>query len=72
MLQPSAARNPAEAPEHNAALQALDLLLPIIDLGHDGVWRPTGASEYVAAVLVIAGWGLTTAVVASLARVVNR
>jgi hypothetical protein len=71
-LQPSTARNPLEAPEHNAALQALDLLLPIIDLGHDGVWRQTGMAQYVAALLVIAGWVLTTAVVAGLARVFNR
>jgi hypothetical protein len=71
-LQPSTARNPAEAPERNPALQALDLLLPIIDLGHDGAWKQTGFASYVAVLLVIAGWGLTTAVVAGLARVFNR
>jgi hypothetical protein len=71
-LWPPPARNPAEAPERNPALYALDLLLPIINLGHDTAWKPTGAAQYVAAVLVIMGWTLTTAVVAGLSRLVNR
>ncbi|GIG91828.1 oxidoreductase [Plantactinospora endophytica] len=71
-LDPSAARNPAEAPERNAALQALDLLLPIVNLGHDNAWKPVGGTEYVAALLVLAGWVLSTAVVAGLTRTLNR
>jgi hypothetical protein len=71
-LQPPAPRNPAEAPTRNAALHALDLLLPVINLGHDGAWKPSGAGEYIAALLVLAGWVLTTAVVAGLTRVLNR
>jgi hypothetical protein len=72
VVQPPDARDPAAAPEPNPALQALDLLLPIIDLGHDGAWNPVGWSQYVAALLVLAGWVLTTAVVAGIARVFNR
>ena len=70
-VQPSAPRSGA-TPERNPALQALDLLLPIIDLGHDGAWRPNGVSQYTAALLVLAGWALTTAVVAGLTRLLNR
>jgi hypothetical protein len=69
---PPTARDPADAPDRNPALYALDLLLPIIDLGHDSAWRPVGATQYVAAALVVMGWVLTTAVVASLSRLVNR
>ncbi|WP_159104717.1 oxidoreductase [Plantactinospora sp. BB1] len=71
-LDPSVARNPAEAPERNAALQSLDLLLPIVNLGHDNAWKPVGGTEYVAALLVLAGWVLTTAVVAGLTRTLDR
>jgi hypothetical protein len=72
VLQPSVPRNPAEAPAGNAALQALDLLLPIVNLGHDNAWKPSGLTEYVAALLVVVGWVLTTAVVAGLTRTLNR
>ncbi|MEN3612757.1 hypothetical protein AAH979_24790 [Plantactinospora sp. ZYX-F-223] len=71
-LDPSVPRNPAEAPERNATLQALDLLLPIVNLGHDNAWKPAGGTEYVAALLVLAGWVLSTAVVAGLTRTLNR
>lgn len=71
-LDPSTPRNPAEAPTPNPALQALDLLLPIVNLGHDNAWNPSGATEYVAALLILAGWVLTTAVVAGLTRTLNR
>ncbi|MFC4071495.1 pentapeptide repeat-containing protein [Actinoplanes subglobosus] len=69
---PPPPRNPAEAPEPSAALYALDLLLPIINLGHDTAWKPAGTGQYVAAVLVVMGWVLTTAVVAGLSRIINR
>ncbi|MDG4828863.1 hypothetical protein O7627_06030 [Solwaraspora sp. WMMD1047] len=72
VARPPQPRNPAEAPTPDAALQALDLLLPIINLGHDGAWKPAGWSQYVAAALVIAGWVLTTAAVAGLTRLFNR
>ena len=70
-VQPSAPRSDA-APERNPALQSLDLLLPIINLGHDGAWRAAGASQYISALLVLVGWMLTTAVVAGLTRLLNR
>ncbi|MFI6162711.1 hypothetical protein ACIA59_22530 [Micromonospora haikouensis] len=70
-VQPSTPRA-GTAPERNPALQSLDLLLPIINLGHDGAWLPVGASQYVSALLVLVGWTLTTAVVAGLTRLLNR
>jgi len=70
-LDPPEPRNAEEAPTPNAALQALDALLPIVNLGHDNAWNPSGATEYVSALLVLAGWVLTTAVVAGLTRTLN-
>jgi hypothetical protein len=72
-LQPAAPRNPADALQRNPALQALDLLLPIVNLGYDDAWKPTGTTTtYVAALLVLVGWVLTAAVAAGLTRVFNR
>jgi hypothetical protein len=71
-LHPPVPRSPAEGAAANPGLFALDLILPIINLGQEGTWRPTGAMQYVAAVLILAGWGLTTAFIAGLTRVVNR
>ncbi len=53
-------------------IHALDLLLPIINLGHDSTWNPTGFAQYVSYLLILAGWVLTTAVVAGLTRLFNR
>jgi hypothetical protein len=71
-LHPPVPRSPAEGTAANPGLFALDLILPIINLGQEGTWRPTGAMQYVAAVLILTGWGLTTAFVAGLTRLVNR
>lgn len=43
-----------------------------MNLGHDNAWNPSGTTEYVAALLILAGWVLTTAVVAGLTRTLNR
>lgn len=45
---------------------------PIINLGHDDAWRPTGLGQHVSYLLILAGWVLTTAVVAGLTRLFNR
>jgi hypothetical protein len=71
-LEPSRPREASDAASRNAVLQSLDLLLPIVDLGYDGAWQAVGASQYVAAALVLMGWVLTTAVVAGLSRTLSR
>jgi hypothetical protein len=70
-LQPPVARSPGP-PSANPALYALDLILPIINLGQEDTWRPTGATQYVATLLILAGWVLTTAVIPGLTRLLNR
>ncbi|WP_431783741.1 oxidoreductase [Streptomyces chumphonensis] len=59
-------------PHWNAAVYALDLLLPVIDLGHDRAWNPAGAGQWVAVGLVLSGWVLATTVAAGATRMLRR
>ncbi|MFJ9341032.1 oxidoreductase [Streptomyces sp. NPDC101733] len=66
---------PMKADEHpvwNAALYALDLLLPVIDLGQEGRWDPRGGWQWGAAALVLLGWILATTVAAGASRLLRR
>jgi hypothetical protein len=59
-------------PSWNPWLFAADTLLPIVNLGLDGYWRLTGASQWIAGALVAAGWILATTAAAGAARVLKR
>ncbi|MET0236756.1 MAG: hypothetical protein ABW224_19050 [Kibdelosporangium sp.] len=61
-------QNPVWSPP----LLAMDLLLPIIDLGQDKMWRMTGASHWISDVLIAAGWILATTVAAGATRLLKR
>lgn len=61
-----------EHPEWNAALYALDLLVPVINLGQDGYWRLEGGWQWVGAALVLLGWILATTVAAGASRLLRR
>ncbi|MGW0363438.1 oxidoreductase [Streptomyces sp. NPDC002990] len=61
-----------EHPQWNAALYALDLLLPVIDLGQQGHWKVAGGWQWGAAALVILGWILATTVAAGASRLLRR
>ena len=61
-----------EGPHWDAALYSLDLLLPVVNLGHDAAWRPEGHFQWVAALLVLAGWILATTVAAGTTRLLRR
>ncbi|MFF2849418.1 oxidoreductase [Streptomyces sp. NPDC058001] len=63
---------PGEHPEWNAPLFALDLLIPVMNLGQDGYWRLTGTWQWAASALVILGWILATAVAAGATRLLSR
>lgn len=47
---------------------ALDLILPVLDLGQEKAFMPSGATAWVAWASAIAGWLLTTTVIAGLTR----
>jgi hypothetical protein len=59
-------------PVWNAPLLSMDLLLPIIDLGQDNMWQMVGPSQWVADVLIAAGWVLATTVAAGATRLLKR
>ncbi|GAA3370290.1 hypothetical protein GCM10020367_16340 [Streptomyces sannanensis] len=61
-----------EHPEWNASLYALDLLLPVIDLGQDGYWKLEGVWQWASAALIMLGWILATTVAAGATRLLRR
>ncbi|WP_214109227.1 hypothetical protein [Acrocarpospora catenulata] len=66
---------PVKADEHptwDPWLYSLDLLIPLIDLGHEKAWDPLGASKVVTMVLVMSGWVLTTTMIAAAGRTLRR
>ncbi|MFF5210025.1 hypothetical protein [Streptosporangium sp. NPDC000396] len=66
---------PIKADEHptwDPFLYSLDLLIPLVSLGHDTAWDPTGPSKVIAMVLIASGWVLATTVAAAAARAINR
>jgi hypothetical protein len=70
-------RTPAPAdsgyvPHWSPALYALDLLLPVIDLGQDNAWREVGPGQWVASALILLGWMLATTAAAGASRLLRR
>ncbi|HET6633652.1 MAG TPA: oxidoreductase [Streptomyces sp.] len=61
-----------EAPDWNAVLYTLDLLLPVISFGQDTAWNPHGVFQWLAAVLILLGWVLATTVAAGATRLLRR
>ncbi|MEV4711274.1 hypothetical protein [Micromonospora sp. NPDC049374] len=57
-----------EHPTWDAWLYSADLLIPLVNLGHENSWDPTGASKLVTLVLIVGGWILTTTIVAAAGR----
>lgn len=53
-------------------LYSFDLLLPIVNLGYKTAWDPTGISRIIALILIVAGWVLTTTIVAAMGRILRR
>ncbi|WP_307867881.1 hypothetical protein [Umezawaea beigongshangensis] len=64
--------NTDEEPVWNPVLLAIDLLIPIVDLGQDGRWRFTGPSQWISGSLIAVGWILASTAAAGAARVLKR
>jgi hypothetical protein len=71
-VQLTPAKTPEELPAFNPAIYTLDVLLPIVDLDQQNAWLPHGMARWVAWGLILAGWVLTTAVVAGLTGLLKR
>ena len=63
---------PGKAPDFNALIYTLDLLLPIIDFGQEKAFNPHGAYQWLAYLLIAAGWILATTVAAGITRALSR
>ncbi|CAM5610460.1 oxidoreductase [Streptomyces diastaticus] len=61
-----------EGAPFNAFVYTLDLLFPVGDFGQRGAWHWTGATQWLAYLLVAVGWVLTTTVVAGVSRTLTR
>ncbi|MBA8827668.1 hypothetical protein FHX42_005073 [Saccharopolyspora lacisalsi] len=64
--------NEEDDPVWNPVLYTVDQLLPIINLGHDVMWRAAGGSQWITTVLIAAGWVLATTVAAGITRSLRR
>lgn len=64
---------PGEGAPFQAFVYTLDLLIPIGGLGQRSAWYWTDSlSQWLAYVLIAAGWVLTTAVVAGVSRTLSK
>jgi hypothetical protein len=68
----SATAEPAVLPPFHAFAYALDVLLPIVDLGQQDRWNPQGAAQWWSYVSILSGWVLSTAVVAALTGLLKK
>ncbi|MFI9649832.1 oxidoreductase [Streptomyces sp. NPDC052040] len=59
-------------PPWNPSLFALDLLLPVIDLGQAGQWQLSGGWQWVSTAVILLGWILATTVAAGATRLLRR
>ncbi|MEV8021080.1 hypothetical protein AB0O76_33065 [Streptomyces sp. NPDC086554] len=62
----------ANGPAFQPVAFALDVILPILDLGQEKAFTPTGNTAWVAWASAIAGWLLATTVIAGLTRRLSR
>ncbi|MCB8906753.1 MULTISPECIES: membrane-associated oxidoreductase [unclassified Streptomyces] len=63
---------PGKGPQFNALAYAADLLLPVVDFGQEKAFAPTGAHQWLAYLLVVAGWVFATTVAAGVTRSLKR
>ncbi|WP_189958294.1 hypothetical protein [Streptomyces alanosinicus] len=59
-------------PRFQPVIYTLDLLLPLVDLGQERAYEPSGGMQWVAILLIGTGWLLATTVAAGAGRVLRR
>lgn len=69
---PPTAVGDGKPPPFQPAIYTLDLLLPLVDLGQERSYAPTGIMQWGAVALIGAGWLLATTVAAGASRVLRR
>ncbi|GAA4605356.1 hypothetical protein BJY16_005361 [Actinoplanes octamycinicus] len=63
---------PGESPTWDPFLYSLDVLVPLVSIGHDQAWDPVGADKAVTVAVMAAGWILATTVIAGVGRSLRR
>ena len=71
-LRPPPPFQATTAPHFNPVIYTLDLLLPVVNLGQKEAFNPSGAEQWLAYLLIAAGWVLVTTIAAGAARVLSR
>jgi hypothetical protein len=61
-----------DGPPLQPVIFTLDMLVPVVDLQQASAWTATGGAQWLALLFTIAGWALTTAVVAAVSAAVRR
>ncbi|MBM2619751.1 hypothetical protein JIG36_30005 [Actinoplanes sp. LDG1-06] len=61
-----------EHPAWDPFLYTLDLLVPLVDLGHEKAWDPVGPDKVVSVALIVSGWIFASVVVAAAGRALSR
>lgn len=69
---PPPAMTNGQAPHFNGIVYAIDLMLPVVDLGQKYEFKPSGGEQWLSYLLMAAGWILATTVAAGVARVLRR
>jgi hypothetical protein len=69
---PLQAVKPDEAPTWDPFLYSVDVLVPLVDLGHDKAWDPVAVDKAVTLTVMAIGWVLATTVVAGAGRALRR
>jgi hypothetical protein len=59
-------------PSWQPVIYAADLLIPVVNLGQDGLWRTYGSSAWVAGLLTAVGWLLLSTAAAGVTRILTR
>jgi len=60
------------APDFNAVIYALDVVLPILDLGQEKTYSAAGPGSVVVWTAILGGWLLASTVIASITRTISR
>ncbi|MFC7483500.1 hypothetical protein ACFQX7_30665 [Luedemannella flava] len=69
---PPVAVNPGSSLRFNPVFYTLDLLLPIVGFGQEAAFEPAGAGQWLAYLLIAAGWTLATTAAAGFSRAITR
>ncbi|MFD0432744.1 pentapeptide repeat-containing protein [Streptomyces chartreusis] len=69
---PPTAVGEGKVPPFQPSIYTLDLLLPLVDLGQERSYAPTGMMQWSVVALIGTGWLLATTVAAGAARVLRR